>query len=77
MTKQVIMLDNKPLLEDIQQLINKSRQKVALDVNAELTILYWKIGHRINIEILQKNRAGYGQSIIENLSRNLTIDYGR
>lgn len=78
MTKPITRtFDHKPLLEDIQQLIITSRQKVALAVNAELTMLYWKIGHRINVEILKDSRAEYGQGIIENLSKNLISEYGR
>lgn len=77
MTKSIIGMANKPLLTDIQQLIYKSRQKVALAVNAELTMLYWKIGQRIKIEILKDSRAEYGQGIIENLSHNLMSEYGR
>ena len=69
--------DHIPLLTDIQHLINQSRQKVALAVNAELTMLYWKVGHRINVEILKDDRAEYGQSVIEDLARGLTIEYGR
>ena len=50
---------------------------VALAVNAELTSLYWKIGHRIKVEILNDGRAEYGQGIIENLSHSLRAEYGR
>ncbi len=77
MTKPISTFTHEPLLIDIQQLINQSREKVAFAVNAELTMLYWKIGNRINVEILKENRAGYGQGIIENLSRSLTAEYGR
>ena len=59
--------DHVPLLTDIQYLINQARQKVASVVNAELTMLYWKVGYRINIEVLKDERAEYGQSIIEDL----------
>lgn len=69
--------NHEPLLMDIQNLINSSRQKVALVVNAALTSLYWKIGHRVNREILKDTRAEYGQGIIENLSHNLMAEYGR
>lgn len=63
-------LDHEHLLTDIQHLIDKSRQKVALAVNAELTMLYWRIGHRINVEILKDSRAEYGRSFeAKNLRR--------
>ena len=69
--------DHVHLLTDIQHLINQARQKVASVVNAELTMLYWKVCYRINIEVLKDERAEYGQSIIEDLARSLTIEYGR
>src|SRR3990167_2269699 len=78
MTKKISKsLDHEPLLTDIQHLINQSRQKVALTINAELTMLYWKIGHRISVEILKDSRAEYGQFIIESLSRSLSTEFGR
>ena len=42
-------------LADVRQLIGASRQCVALAVNAELTQLYWQIGNRVNVELLQGN----------------------
>ena len=32
--------------------------------NATLTMLYWRIGLRIGVELLQKERAPYGQEIV-------------
>lgn len=46
-------------------------------VNAELMMLYWKVGYRINVEVLEDGRAEYGQSIIEDLAGSLAIEYGR
>lgn len=66
-----------PLLADIQHLINQARQKVASVVDGELTMLYWKVGYRINVEVLKDERAEYGQSVIEDLACSLTIEYGR
>ena len=40
-------------------------------------MLYWKVGYRFNIEVLKDERAEYGQSIIEDLARSLTIECGR
>jgi hypothetical protein len=69
--------DHTPILTDIQQLINKSREKAALAVNSELTMLYWKIGRRINVEILKDDRAEYGQAIVGSLALSLSREYGR
>jgi integrase len=48
------------LIEDLRQIIEKTRQSVAVAINSSLTVLYWKIGHRIRSEILQDKRADYG-----------------
>ncbi len=38
---------------EIRQLIEDTRQTVAVAVNAAMTILYWNIGRRVNNEILE------------------------
>lgn len=65
------------LFHEIKSLIRESRDRVALTVNAELSLLYWHIGKRINTEILQDKRAEYGQKIIANLSEKLTAEFGK
>ncbi|NJP12232.1 MAG: DUF1016 domain-containing protein [Leptolyngbyaceae cyanobacterium RU_5_1] len=64
------------LVNDIRQLINAARVGVAIAVNASLTLLYWRIGQRIQTEILKGGRAEYGREILATLSQQLTIDYG-
>jgi predicted nuclease of restriction endonuclease-like (RecB) superfamily len=66
-----------PLLEDLRRLIEETRQGVAATVNAALTLLYWRIGKRINEEILKGGRAEYGKEIVVSLARQLEADYGR
>ena len=68
-------LSNK-LLGEIRNMIEDSRSSVAVSVNASLTMLYWRIGKRINIEILKGERADYGREIVVSLSRQLVADYG-
>jgi predicted nuclease of restriction endonuclease-like (RecB) superfamily len=68
---------NSQLFTDIRFLIDESRQKLAQTVNSSLTILYWKIGKRINEEILGHERAAYGKLVIKSLSRQLTDEYGK
>lgn len=65
------------LLGDIQALIQASRQRAASAVNAELTLLFWRIGHRIHTEVLAGQRAGYGEEILPTLAAQLSLDYGR
>ena len=65
-----------PIVSDIKTLIEQSRQNVALAVNAEITLLYWKVGKRINEEVLGNERAEYGKQIVATLWRQLEKDYG-
>ena len=65
------------LVADIRQLIEISRTELAVTVNSTLTLLYWQIGQRIHSEVLQGERAGYGEQIVLTLSRQLETDYGR
>jgi len=67
----------KELLNDIRKLIKETRSTVATTVNVGLTMLYWRIGKRINEEILKGERADYGKEILATLSQELTRDYGR
>jgi len=64
------------LISEIRQLINETRVGVAIAVNASLTLLYWKIGQRLQTEILKGERAEYGKEILATLSQQLTQDYG-
>lgn len=65
-----------PLLEDLRRMIEETRQGVAVTVNAALTMLSWRVGKRINEEILKGERAEYGQQILATLSQELVRDYG-
>lgn len=65
------------LLGDIKALIEEGRRQATTTVNIGLTLLYWRVGQRINAEILQGERAAYGEQIVATLSRQLTIDHGR
>ena len=68
--------DSGGIFEDIRKLIEEPRQNVATTVNAGLTMLYWKIGKRINLEILKGERAEYGAEILQTLSAKLIFEYG-
>ena len=65
------------LFISIQELIEHSKQQVAVSVNATMSLLYWRIGKRINIEIESQNRSEkYGKQIVATLWRQLEAEYG-
>ena len=65
------------LVSDITLLIEESRSVVANTLNTTLVLLYWKIGNRINADVLQHKRAEYGKQIIASLTQQLTERYGK
>ncbi|HRG50790.1 MAG TPA: PDDEXK nuclease domain-containing protein [Pseudomonadales bacterium] len=70
-------LDARHVLNDIRQFIDTARQRVAQQVNAELSQLYWHIGQRLRQETLGGERAEYGKQIIATVSQQLTREYGK
>ena len=79
-TKQVAGLSTTPdismLIVDLRGMIDETRSTVAVAVNVELTLLYWRIGQRIHKDILGHKRASYGDEIVSTLSRHLSEEYG-
>lgn len=79
MANELSLVDEKinPIFEEIKDLVNTSRNKVYSTVNTEMLNLYWHIG-KIIMEIQQGNeRASYGKSVLENLSKKLTSEFGK
>jgi predicted nuclease of restriction endonuclease-like (RecB) superfamily len=80
MTEQDLELkgrEPRELLIEIRALIEEARRQTAVAVNMALTLLYWRIGKRIHLEILGNARAAYGEQIVATLSRQLVADHGR
>lgn len=65
------------LFNTVKGLIQASKQHIAISVNAEMSMLYWKIGTVIRQEILKQERAEYGKQIVATLSRQLEDVYGQ
>lgn len=67
----------KKLFEDVVKLIQQGKAHVAREVNSTMVLLYWSIGKRINDEILLEKRANYGDQIINHVSAQLNIQFGK
>ncbi len=74
--RRLMVSSNKSLLHEIQSLIESAHRRVATIVNAELALLYWRIGVKIRKEILKEKRADYGEKIVTTLSKQLIPHYG-
>ena len=68
---------NNNLFEQIKNLIEQTKQNVAISVNSSLTMMYWEIGNKINQDILKNRRAEYGKEIVVTLSRQLQDNFGK
>ena len=80
MAKNSLLQDidgDQTMVAEIRTLIEQSRQQVAVAVNSVMTMLYWQIGKRINDEVLLNKRAKYGKQIVNELSSQLTAEYGK
>ena len=68
-------LSSQSLISDLRQIVEQCRNRVALNVNAELTMMYWHIGERINRDLLGNQRAEYGKQIVSSVSRQLQEEF--
>ena len=66
------------VLADIVELLEAARRSSARTVNAIMTATYWTVGRSI-VEHEQhgEERAGYGEELMEHLSRDLGARFGR
>jgi predicted nuclease of restriction endonuclease-like (RecB) superfamily len=69
--------ESRELLIEIRRLIEEARRQTTVAVNIGLTALYWRVGKRIQQEILGSERAAYGEQIVATLSRQLVTEFGR
>ena len=66
------------LIGGIAELLEAARRNAARAVNALMTATYWEIGRRIvEFEQQGKDRAGYGEQLLDQLSADLTSRFGR
>jgi predicted nuclease of restriction endonuclease-like (RecB) superfamily len=63
---------------EIKNLIQTARKKTFQAINSVMIETYWEIGRRIVEEEQNgQQRASYGQEIIKNLSKELTLEFGK
>ncbi len=64
------------LMNDLRQIIDQARGRVATTANYAMTMMYWHIGERINREVLGNQRAEYGKQIVSQVATQLQSYYG-
>jgi predicted nuclease of restriction endonuclease-like (RecB) superfamily len=66
------MSDYTELLEHLKAEIRAARLRATLGANAEMLLLYWKIGTSI---LEKETQAGWGKKIVEKLSTDLKLEF--
>jgi len=71
-------IENTSLLASIKEIIIKAKEVAFKSTNTILLNMYWEIG-RLIVEDEQggKAKAGYGKAVLKNLSRQLTLEFGK
>ena len=62
---------------ELSSLIEEGHNHITVEANSSLTLLFWKVGKRINEEVLNKERGAYGKQVISSISVQLEAKYGR
>lgn len=66
-----------PLIQEITALIRSAKQRAAVAINSEITLLYWQVGNRIRQDVLGGERADYGKQVMATLAADLTAQFGK
>jgi hypothetical protein len=68
----------KTLIDQIGEILTAGRQRAVQSVNTILVLIYWEIGRYI-VEFEQQGneRAEYGSKLFEQLSKDLSLSYGK
>ena len=61
----------------IANLITQAKYNAEIAINSELVVLYWNVGKVIKEQILDGNKPEYGKSVLLDLAKELTNEYGR
>src|SRR3989338_1755811 len=78
MDKKPVMSDYSSTLKEIKNIIKKARYAAFTAINSEMLKAYYDIGRKIVEEEQKgKKRAGYGEKLLEVLSKGLIKEFGR
>lgn len=77
-TSSVRLTSYEDVFADVAGVVEEARRAAARSVNAVMTATYWLIGHRIvEAEQAGQAKAEYGKEIVDRLSADLTVRFGR
>lgn len=72
-----VLKNEAEIVANIVSLVSKAREKAAIYVNTETTLLYYAIGNYLNTAVLGHIRAEYDKQILATVSQELTKELGK
>ena len=69
--------ESNKLYEEIKQLLISARRNAIAVVNTALVQTYWQVGKMIVEAQGGEERAGYGDNLLNDLAKRLTIEFGK
>ena len=76
-TTQIDTKQDNVLYNDVCQIIDNARVRVATYANSEIIMMNWSVGKRIKADVLHEQRGEYGKRVLKNLASKLTERYGK
>ena len=77
-TKEIIKQENiNHTYNEIRSYIINSKNNIYRAINSEIVLTYWKIGKKIYEACGENERAAYGKRILEEISKRLTVEFGK
>ena len=71
-------MGNNSYIVEIKEILSQARQKAYSSINTAMVEAYWLIGKRIVEEEQNgEKKAAYGESILKELSKTLTAEFGK
>lgn len=65
------------IFDGVSEIINNSRQKIAIYVNSQANMMFWHIGNYIINKLKYESYSAYGDKILATVSQRLTEQYGK
>ena len=77
MGNEIRETESNKIYSEISLLIDRSKRSIQRTINDSMILLYWNIGKYLVCNVLEGNKAEYGQKIVEDVAQKLTSNYGK
>lgn len=77
MNNSQITAQENSLINELKCLVLAAKQQAQLQVNAQMTLLYWQLGEKLQIHVLNNQRADYAKQIVKQVAQQLSQEYGK